>query len=97
MSTKILQSIVSNGMHTVGIVNRSILRRTLTAKPPIKLPENKLRPKAAAPDDVDEDELEDMFVQGPKGIEWGGPTRGGKFPEPTRYGDWERKGRVTDF
>ncbi|MFC7690763.1 succinate dehydrogenase assembly factor 4 [Paeniroseomonas aquatica] len=25
--------------------------------------------------------------------EVGGPTG----PEPTRYGDWERKGRVTDF
>lgn len=45
----------------------------------------------------DEDEMEDMFVEGPAGIEWGGPTRGGTFPEPTRYGDWERKGRTTDF
>ena len=25
--------------------------------------------------------------------EIGGPTG----PEPTRYGDWERKGRVSDF
>lgn len=25
--------------------------------------------------------------------EYGGPSG----PEPTRYGDWERKGRVTDF
>lgn len=46
---------------------------------------------------ADEDELEEMFVQGPHGIEWGGPTRGGKRPEPTRYGDWEYKGRVIDF
>ena len=29
----------------------------------------------------------------PKTGEIGGP----KGPEPTRYGDWERKGRVTDF
>ncbi|CAG2101965.1 unnamed protein product [Medioppia subpectinata] len=29
----------------------------------------------------------------PKTGESGGPTG----PEPTRYGDWERKGRVTDF
>ena len=42
-------------------------------------------------------DLEDMFVNGPHGIEWGGPTRGGKRPEPTRYGDWEYKGRVMDF
>ena len=29
----------------------------------------------------------------PKTGERGGP----RGPEPTRYGDWERKGRVTDF
>lgn len=29
----------------------------------------------------------------PKPREVGGPTG----PEPTRYGDWERKGRCTDF
>ena len=29
--------------------------------------------------------------------EWGGPRRGGRLPEPTRFGDWERKGRCTDF
>jgi len=29
----------------------------------------------------------------PKTGEAGGPTG----PEPTRFGDWERKGRVTDF
>ncbi|OXU25339.1 hypothetical protein TSAR_015578 [Trichomalopsis sarcophagae] len=26
-----------------------------------------------------------------------GESNGPKGPEPTRYGDWERKGRVTDF
>jgi len=44
-----------------------------------------------------EDEMENMFIQGPMGMEWNGPTRGGKRPEPTRYGDWERKGRASDF
>jgi hypothetical protein len=29
----------------------------------------------------------------PKAAETGGPSG----PEPTRYGDWERKGRVYDF
>jgi len=29
----------------------------------------------------------------PKTGEIGGP----RGPEPTRFGDWERKGRVTDF
>jgi hypothetical protein len=26
-----------------------------------------------------------------------GPMRGGRFSEPTRFGDWEQKGRCTDF
>ena len=47
-------------------------------------------------------EQEEMFVEAHhsfefKGKEWGGPRRGGRLPEPTRYGDWERKGRCTDF
>lgn len=46
----------------------------------------------------DEDiEMEDMFCETSSGKEWGGPMRGGRFYEPTRYGDWERKGRCTDF
>mmetsp|Transcript_1411 Transcript_1411/g.2722 ORF Transcript_1411/g.2722 Transcript_1411/m.2722 type:complete len:121 (-) Transcript_1411:83-445(-) len=50
-------------------------------------------------DDDEEDDMEEMFIMGPSQgqIEWGGPTRGGQRPEPTRFGDWERKGRVTDF
>ena len=50
----------------------------------------------------EEEEQEEMFVDPYEafehgGKEWGGPRRGGRFPEPTRYGDWERKGRCTDF
>jgi hypothetical protein len=45
-------------------------------------------------DDSDEDMVE--MVDAATG-EWGGPTRGGTMPEPTRFGDWERKGRCTDF
>ena len=48
-------------------------------------------------DDDDDDDMEDMFVDTSMGKEWGGPTRGGRMPEPTRFGDWERKGRATDF
>jgi len=48
-------------------------------------------------DDVDED-YETMFVKTQfNNIEWGGPLRGGKNPEPTRFGDWERKGRCSDY
>ena len=39
-----------------------------------------------------------MFVKNEfNNIEWGGPLRGGRMPEPTRFGDWERKGRCTDY
>lgn len=31
--------------------------------------------------------------QNPREPEFGGPSG----PEPTRYGDWERNGRVSDF
>jgi hypothetical protein len=48
-------------------------------------------------DDDDGIEWEEMIIPGPAGLEWGGPTRGGRQLEPTRYGDWERRGRCTDF
>jgi len=53
-------------------------------------------------EDDDDDYTEEMFVQphftiGHQFVEWGGPTRGGRLSEPTRFGDWERKGRCTDF
>ncbi len=68
--------------------------------------EEKLKAAACGdPDEkIDDDEMEqeEMFVDAHesfehKMVEWGGPRRGGRFPEPTRFGDWERKGRCTDF
>lgn len=53
-------------------------------------------PSPLPPDDVEE-EMEEMLQEGPVGKEWGGPTRGGVLGEPTRFGDWERKGRCSDF
>jgi hypothetical protein len=52
--------------------------------------------------DIDQMEQEDMFVDAHESFEhtkkeWGGPRRGGRLPEPTRFGDWERKGRCSDF
>jgi hypothetical protein len=49
-----------------------------------------------------EEEEEEMFVDPHESFpirvrEWGGPRRGGRFPEPTRYNDWERNGRCSDF
>ena len=48
-------------------------------------------------DDDDEEDMEEMFVETPMGLEWGGPTRGGRLAEPTIHGDWSRKGRCSDF
>lgn len=55
-------------------------------------------------DEDDEMEQEEMFVEAYESpsfdhgrAEWGGPRRGGRLPEPTRFGDWERKGRCSDF
>lgn len=50
-------------------------------------------------DDTDiDDDYEKMYVKTQfNDIEWGGPLRGGKNHEPTRFGDWERKGRCTDY
>ncbi len=44
-------------------------------------PENEPRPAEEKPPETD------------RPVEIGGP----KGPEPTRYGDWERKGRCFDF
>jgi len=54
-------------------------------------------------DEEEEEEQEEMFVTADPVLghgtikEWGGPRRGGSLAEPTRFGDWERKGRCTDF
>jgi shikimate dehydrogenase len=48
------------------------------------------KPEQTAPDG---DKKLVLPVSVPKNDEIGGPTG----PEPTRYGDWERKGRVSDF
>ena len=39
------------------------------------------------------DNLQKKAVDGGMPLEVNGP----KGPEPTRYGDWEQKGRCTDF
>lgn len=49
------------------------------------------QPSAPEKDDREFVELHEIVDTRPKEI--GGP----KGPEPTRYGDWERKGRCIDF
>ncbi|TMW64743.1 hypothetical protein Poli38472_011623 [Pythium oligandrum] len=49
-------------------------------------------------DDEDDEDMVSVVAVGPNGdLEYGGPTHGGKYKEPTRFGDWERKGRCSDF
>ncbi len=48
---------------------------------------------ADAGTEAEETEAEETEAPGTETPEIGGP----KGPEPTRYGDWERKGRCTDF
>lgn len=46
---------------------------------------------------AEDDDLSDpVQMIDPKTREWGGPTKGGTAPEPTRFGDWERKGRCSE-
>lgn len=53
--------------------------------------------EASACGEVDDEDDDIVQMIDPATGEWGGPTRGGTMPEPTRFGDWERKGRCTDF
>ncbi len=44
------------------------------------------------------DAEKEPLLEWPEGVNPNTGERGGpKGPEPTRYGDWERKGRVSDF
>lgn len=52
---------------------------------------------SCGPVDTADDDADMVPMIDPKTGEWGGPTKGGVMPEPTRFGDWERKGRCTDF
>lgn len=68
----------------------------------LKLPSEKDDKREACGDPVlddDEDPAAEELAKmvDPATGEWNGPTRGGTRPEPTRFGDWATKGRVTDF
>jgi hypothetical protein len=67
--------------------------------------DDKVRTEACGDVSEEDEEIEqeEMFVDPHESFEhqnvreWNGPRRGGRYPEPTRYGDWERKGRCSDF
>ena len=59
-----------------------------------KLPESSAKKKEEKHRDAEKEPLPEWSDGvNPNTGEKGGP----KGPEPTRYGDWERKGRVSDF
>jgi hypothetical protein len=68
--------------------------RGLRKPPKAPTAEDKCGDPVADPDD---DAADMVPMIDPATGEWNGPTRGGINPEPTRFGDWERKGRCTDF
>lgn len=88
----------------VTIGSRQIILRSLSEKPTLEESKNPNDPigmmerKPKGPTDGTRSALEPPFPRFPNDVnpktgETGGPTG----PEPTRYGDWERKGRVSDF
>jgi hypothetical protein len=78
-----------------GAISVEPLRGAKPPPPPAAPPADaKCGPLPAADDDL----TDTVPLVDPKTGEWGGPTRGGTRPEPTRFGDWaDGKGRCTDF
>ena len=70
------------------------------AAPPTGAPapvKEALSPKCGTLPEADDDFSDGVDVVDPVTGERGGPTRAGTRPEPTRFGDYEIKGRCTDF
>jgi hypothetical protein len=51
----------------------------------------------SSPDELTEAEPDPVQVKPVPRTPWPKEVGGVKGPEPTRYGDWEHKGRCTDF
>ena len=67
-------------------------RGAARAPRPSDMKSNELLNKSGEEEDDDDVDLVEMF--NPETGEWNGPRY---EKEPTRYGDWEIKGRCTDF
>ena len=63
----------------------------------VQKPKGALKEECGILPAVDDDLEDNVQMIDPNTKEWGGPTKGGTMPEPTRYGDWQGKGRCTDF
>ena len=90
-----LRAIVSRSLTTCNKINSINVASAVTNS---NLLLDNVTEKKELINEDDEIEYEEMFVKTTfNNIEWGGPLRGGRMPEPTRFGDWERKGRCTDY
>ena len=106
-NTRCLKTRSAFGIINHHITAQNLIARFSTSSGPIQVEPAKgpMRPPRQAIDDkcgpmgLEEEDAESDVVPmiDPKTGEWGGPTKGGSAPEPTRFGDWERKGRCTDF
>lgn len=98
-----IKTILNSAMRCQSTVTYTAPKVTVTtsvaSKASTQVSDSKILKESCGTSNAEDDleELEEMFIMGPAGIEWNGPTRGGARPEPTRYKDWERKGRCTDF
>ncbi|KAL3684241.1 hypothetical protein R1sor_002263 [Riccia sorocarpa] len=76
----------------------SLIARCRTSVSDFVLSRSALSDKSAEDFSVkDASALEDDEEEGPYVNEKTGEVGGPKGPEPTRYGDWERGGRCSDF
>ena len=73
-------------MKSIKLFNYNIIRN-FTTKP--KKPIIKQKPKKST--------INENFKPGPSGKESGGPLVDDRSIEPTIHGDWQKKGRCTDF
>mmetsp|Transcript_10590 Transcript_10590/g.12869 ORF Transcript_10590/g.12869 Transcript_10590/m.12869 type:complete len:109 (-) Transcript_10590:272-598(-) len=85
-----------------GTRGSSLLEKLSAREPIVQSAASSIKPEVPLEacgeiDEEEEDEMEEMFMPTAKGLEWGGPMRGGRYYEPTRFGDWEQKGRCSDF
>jgi hypothetical protein len=80
---------------TLGVTLNGLRYRLECGEPPMKDHPSKALPASSGNSETEKTTTRQALVDTPpnKPVEVGGP----KGPEPTRYGDWEKAGRCTDF
>lgn len=80
---------------TLGVTLNGLRYRLECGEPPMKKHTSKALPASPGNSEIKRPTTQQALVDTPpkEPVEIGGP----KGPEPTRYGDWEKAGRCTDF